>query len=127
MKTQYDGSMRVVTLANLLAMADNASGVCHNYKVVKRTPNRVWLQYSNPDEYGTPHPMNAVFPVFPNEFEKQNPFIVLHFIRVEHDNCNGEGWQSFDPVTCCPPMTRQTSDAPWTRQGPEKEMSGRLS
>lgn len=105
MKTQFDHNQRVVSLANLEAMCDRVSGTCHRYQVVKVTTNRVHVEYSNPDEYANDHPMLAVLPCWPADFnDKDNRAVVLTILRVVGDSWDGEGWQAFDPVMNCSPL-----------------------
>lgn len=123
MKTQFDHSVRIVSLDNLEAMCKRVSGVCHRYRVVKASRSRVTVEYSNPDEYGAEHPMLAVFPCYPSTFEgSDNPAVVLEIMNVLHDNWDGEGWQAFDVLLSCEKLTRFTN-----RTNPEKHPSIWLS
>ena len=95
MQTRYDSQERVVSLSNLKAMCDYHSAVAHRYWIEKVTRSRVWVGYSNPDEYGTDRPIFAIFPSFPNQNEPDNPSVVLTFLRVlegEDPTLAGEGW-----------------------------------
>jgi hypothetical protein len=107
---QNDQQVRVVALTNLTAMCKRASGVCHNYHVVKVTPNRVHVQYSNPDEYGTADPQTASFPCYPNPWgEKDNPFVVLEFVNILNDP-EDNAWQNFEPIRSQEPLFRSNPD-----------------
>lgn len=114
MKTQFDNSVRVVSLDNLRAMCERISGVCHRYSVVKVSRSRVHVEYSNPDEYGTARPMVAVFPCYPSTFDcYDNPAVVIEYIRIMQDNQDGEGWQSFECLRDCPQLFRGP-DGQWS-------------
>jgi len=113
MRTQMDYEIRTVGLSNLEAMCERVSGtMCHKYHVVKVTANRVHVQYSNEDEYATPYPMIAVMPCFPcDDRDKEARAVVLTIMNVLHDNCDGEGWQSFQPLLDCPELYRSGPDS----------------
>jgi len=82
MNTHFDKKVRVVSLENLKAMCDRASGECHRFEVTKVTRSRVHVTYSNPDEYAVDHPVTAVYPIYPNVFESENPSVVLDVITM---------------------------------------------
>lgn len=112
MQTQADMRVRVVALSNLMAMCERVNGFAHAFEVTKVSRSRVHVTYSNPSEYGTPEPMTAVFPSYPNPFEAENPYVVLgEIMRVIGDTWNGEGWQAFQPLTDCPQLWRSGADA----------------
>jgi len=115
MKTQFDWSKRVVSLENLRAMCDYSSGTAHRFWIEKQTKNRVYVAYSNPDEYGSESPMLAVFPIYPNSFD-DNPCVVLDIVNVIRDNWDGEGWQSFDPIMDCPKLWRNPNNGEWSEE-----------
>lgn len=117
MHTQFDYKKRIVSLENLKAMCNHISGVCHRYQVTKVTPSRVHVTYSNPDEFGINHPMTAVYPCYPTNFDKDNPAVVMEIVRVNNDPYDGEGWQDFDCLLDCPPLWRHPVSGKWvTRQ-----------
>ena len=114
-QTQGDSSMRCVTLANLLAMCERVSGMCHRYTVDSMSftggHGSVRVSYSNPDEYGSDDPITAVFPAFRNDFEESNPWIVIgHFLRVLNDR-DGYGYQAFDALCDGPQLWRSRANA----------------
>ena len=101
MKTHEDSVYRVVSLDNLAAMCEEASGFCHRYWIEKASRSRVHVGYSNPDEYGNEAPMYAVLPCFPSPWgdrDADNPRVLIHCMRVIGDSWNGEGWQAFEAV-----------------------------
>ena len=100
MKTHEDGMYRVVSLDNLVAMCEAASGTCHRYWIAKVSRSRVHIGYSNPDEYGGDAPMFAILPCFPSGWpgDAENPRVLIHCMLVVGDSWNGEGWQAFEPV-----------------------------
>lgn len=105
MLTQFDHSKRVVSLENLKAMCKYISGMCHRYWIEKVTAHRVYVTYSNPNEY----PMTIVFPCYPSgdrPEDKENPAVVLDILKVQRDNWDGEGWQAFQGLLDCPPIYR---------------------
>jgi len=94
-------------------MCEHVSGTCHRYWIESVSRSRVTVGYSNPDEYGRESPMFAVFPCFPNPFDRDggNPFVLLtgpgSLLRVVNDDRDGEGWQCFQIVRDCPVMWRR--------------------
>lgn len=124
MRTQYDNKQRIVALSNLRAMCKRTSGTCHRYTVTQVTPNRVHVEYSNPDEYANEHPMTAVFPAYP--WPQDTPdacAVVLSVLRIIHDSWDGEGWQGFVPLLDCPPLFRSSPDSDDWRTREEIEAS----
>jgi hypothetical protein len=124
MRIQYDTNVRVVALANLEAMCKRVSGMCHRFEVSKVTPNRVYVTYSNPNEYGTESPMTAVLPCYPSGFSspgvqsihqslRTEPFVILEILRVIGDTWNGEGWQAFGSLLECPQLWRDPNNGEW--------------
>lgn len=114
MKLQFDHQKRVVALSNLEAMCDRISGMCHKFSVVKVTQNRVYVEYSNPDEYGNARPIQAVFPAYPGykTFDADSMAVVLDAIR--YTNCTGiheEDWQAFEQLYACPVLWRTNKDS----------------
>ena len=91
---------RVVSLDNLVAMCEAASGTCHRYWIEKVSRSRVHVGYSNPDEYGGDAPMYAILPCFPSGWpgDADNPRVLIRCMRVVGDSWTGEGWQAFEPV-----------------------------
>jgi hypothetical protein len=113
MKTQEDRMVRIVALENLSAMCEHISSTCHRYWIEKVTRSRVWIGYSNPNEYGTEYPIFCVFPCFPSSWhlDKDNPRVLLDILRIVNDSWHGEGWQAFDPVlTECPTLWRDNEE-----------------
>lgn len=107
MKTQFDSNIRVVAMSNLKAMCERVSGVCHRFAVSKVTNNRVRVAYSNPDEWGNQHPIEAEFPCYPSDFDgADNPSVVLHMVRLIGAKGDTEAWQSFAPLLDCPRLWR---------------------
>lgn len=106
MQTNIDNQVRIVALANLKAMCKRISGVCHEYSIIKVTPNRVHIEYSNPDEWGNPSPIIATYPSYRNVFEqtKDNPIVVIDIVDIFHDSHNGEAWQCFEVIRDCPQL-----------------------
>lgn len=102
---QLDHRIRVVSVANLRAMCVRASGMVHRYWVEKVSRSRLWVGYSNPDEWAAEHPMFAIFPCYPNSAAgdggRENLVAVLDFLRVVNDTWEGEGWQAFTPLIDC--------------------------
>ena len=117
LRTQADMTERVVALANLIAMCNRISGMCHKFEVVKLASHSVHVQYSNPDEYGRNEPVTAVYPAFKNSFDgKDNPFVILHAVRyIGATGRNEESWQAFMQLTDCEPLFRTSSDEWQTR------------
>lgn len=109
---QFDGYKRVVALSNLKAMCDYVSGVCHTYRVVKVSKQFVRVEYSNPNEYGTPNPMTAVFPLIPG-YEENMPNVVMDIVKIYNDHPDKEGHQSFDSLLDCPQLWRDSQTGNW--------------
>ena len=111
---QMDTKTRVVALSNLKAMCKQASGMCHRYWVEKVSKHRVYVTYSNPDEYGHESPMTLVLPCYPGAWASaENPYVVLDILRVLHDTHDGEGWQAFGPVLDSPVLWRSPNSGEW--------------
>ena len=110
-RLQSDNPARVVTLANLRAMCDRASGMCHRFWVESYSANRVKVGYSNPDEYVTDNPTYAIFPAWVDgAFGEKTLYVVLgHMIAVVNDP-DGLNDQYFCPVTDCPTLWRSNPD-----------------
>lgn len=114
MKTQFDHQRRVVSLENLHAMCQRASGVvCHQFRVESVSRSRVHVSYSNESEYGTPNPMVAVFPCYPSH---DQPAVVVDILRVINDTWDGEGWQAFHPLIDCPVLWRDPVTQEWATE-----------
>jgi hypothetical protein len=81
--SQGDFPVRVVTLANLIAMCERGSGITHTYEVVgKPSEYRARVVYSNPDEYGSEAYVVFSLPVYTNPFEAANPYVVLTVVSA---------------------------------------------
>lgn len=108
MKTQSDSRYRIVALENLRAMCAHVSGVVHRYRIVKVSRSRVHVEYSNPDEYGNPQPIVAVYPCYPSPFrgDFENPRVVLDMLRVIGAGEDSEAWQAFIVLADCPSLWR---------------------
>lgn len=117
MRTQFDSRVRVVALDNLRAMCAKASGWAHQYEVSKVSRSRVHVTYSNPDEYGNPRPVTAVFPCYPSIHDyddTDNPRIVLDALRVIGDDDHGTAYQSIDAaVIQAPSVWRANAASPF--------------
>jgi hypothetical protein len=121
---QFDHKIRAVSLENLRAMCERTSGTCHVYSVDKVTANRVYVSYSNPDEYANDHPITAVLPSFPM-YGPENPAVVLDALRFT-GGTDSEDWQGFTPLFDCEPLWRNPDNGEWeseyeirVRQNPE--------
>ena len=90
-----DTKTRIVSLNVFEKRLDEISGTCHRFHVSRLTSHRVYVEYSNPNEYGSEFPMIAVYPCY-----KSGNFVsvVAEILNVVHDNWNGEGWQAFDQI-----------------------------
>ena len=56
--------------------------MAHTYTVARITDRFCYVQYSNPNEYGTPRPITAVFSVVP---EAESIGVILHMVRCVGD------------------------------------------
>lgn len=109
MKTQFDSMKRVVALSNLEAMCEHISGTCHKFEIVKTTANSVRVQYSNPDEYGNPEPVTAIYPAW-----KDYDGMAVCLDALRYTGCTGkneEAWQAFYQLTDCPALSRCNPDS----------------
>lgn len=109
-RLQMDTRTRTVALSNLEAMCDRISGICHTYTVTKVSRSRVHVTYSNPDEYGTPNPVTAVYPCYPSS-DPETPTVVLDMLRTL-GGTDSEDWQSFEQLQECPTLWRRP-DGRW--------------
>jgi hypothetical protein len=89
-----DHKVRVVSLNVLEQICKANSGMCHRYAVVAQSANRVTVEYSNPDEYGSEHPMRAQFPCW--QESRDMIAVALTYTRITGDSWDGEGWQAFE-------------------------------
>jgi hypothetical protein len=115
-ETQQDSRARIVALANLRAMCDRVSGVCHTFRVVNVSRSCVRVEYSNPDEYGNAEPVTALYPCYPSSFpgDRENPRVVLDATRyLGATGRNEESWQAFDVLTDCPELYRNGWGGEW--------------
>jgi hypothetical protein len=103
MTLQFDMPIRTVSIDNLKAMCARVSGICHTYKIVRESKHNVYVEYSNPDEWGTPHPMTAVFPLV--NLEGVN-HVFLTYRHIMHDYPDLQGWQNFEILITCPELYR---------------------
>lgn len=113
MNTQFDYTARIVSLDNLTAMCARISGHSHTYTVSKVSRSRVHVEYSNPDEYGNPHPVTAVYPCFPSDNrtatgngDTGNPSVVLDALCYLGDS-DGYAYQAFYTLIDCPTLWRR--------------------
>ena len=118
MQIQCDHKERVIALTNLIAMCEDISSVCHRYHVSNITGRYIYVEYSNPNEYGIESPMVAVFPRLPDfptwgNGSEKTPMLLLDIHDVKHDNWDGEGWQAFIPLLDHVPMYRDPNDGTW--------------
>jgi hypothetical protein len=127
MKTQQDNDVRMVALENLKAMCERASGTCHRYWIEKVTRSRVWVGYSNPNEYGTEQPFYAVFPSYPSSWreDEDNPRVVLDCLRIVGGGDHGS-IDDFYIITDGPHLWRNPLDNTWkTVDEIKREKEGR--
>lgn len=115
MSIQADDEIRVVALSNLRAMCEYVSGVCHRWHVSRITKSRVYVTYTNPDEYGTEHPVTAAFPCYPSGFAKGDDglLIVLDVVKVTSGRDEYDPVQFFWPIIDGPKMFRANETAPF--------------
>ena len=111
MKIQSDSKVRDVAMTNLIVMCDRISGTCHTFEVIKVSPHRVLVEYSNPDEYGNPDPVVAHYPCFPSGFDSETPLVVLQMVRCTNDP-DDTVWQCFDQLNDMAPLFR-SGDSTW--------------
>lgn len=109
MKTQMDARSRIVSLENLKAMCEHVSGTSHRFSVESVSNTRVRVTYSNPDEYGSSHPITATFPCYLSG-DAGNPTVVLEYTKVTGDD---EAWQSFEVLRDCPSLFRDARTGKW--------------
>lgn len=110
MKTQMDQRTRIVALANLHAMCERASGMCHRYEVSKVSRSRVHVTYSNPDEYGNDRPVTAVFPALPGfAGDPDNLQVVIGKMLRTIGGTDEYDYQAFDAIVCSPVLYRYPS------------------
>lgn len=112
MPIQFDHSVRIVSLANLEAMAKRISGVCHRFTVSNVSANRVYVTYSNPDEYGNESPITCAFPRYAGGFN--SVAVVLEYVgRITGAQGDSEAWQAFEQIKDCPQLWRDPNSGEW--------------
>ncbi len=116
-EVQYDGRLRVVALANLLAMCAHISGMCHTYRV-REGRDVVYVTYSNPNEYGRDRKITITLPIVYRAFGAAMIGLAPECIgRMTGPGCGtwqGEEWQAFDPLFTCPELWRGPApDVDW--------------
>ncbi len=109
MKTQFDSNLRVIALSNLEAMCKRISGMSHRFAVTLIAANTVTVEYSNPDEYGNPEPIKAIFPAWKDFDGKAVCLSPLKYVGCKGNN--EEAWQAFWQLYDCPQLFRHTSDS----------------
>ena len=56
--------------------------------------------------------MFAMFPCYRcDEHDGEARAVVMDFVNVTHDNWDGEGWQTFQPLMDCEPLWRDNSNS----------------
>lgn len=90
--------LKAMTITEIATVCRAISGVCHTYKIEKVTPRRVCVVYSNPNEYGTPHPIRAYFPIV--LYTANNDQQTIACLEFAHYTGTGEEWQAFSALTC---------------------------
>jgi hypothetical protein len=120
METQQDNNdVRVIALANLEAMCEYVSDVCHRYWIEEQTKTHVVVGYSNPDEYGNDDPVFATYPCYPSilKDDEGNPRVVLDQIHsagwYEDPEDYPEAYQCFDRILDCPVLFRNPTTGKW--------------
>lgn len=119
MRTQADFKARVVALSNLAAMTIEVSGEANKYWIEKVSRSRVWVGYSNANEYGVERPFFGVYPCYPNPWgEVGNPYVVLDLIRIagndkRDDPGDNDAAQDLEPLTDSPTLFRDPNTGEW--------------
>lgn len=134
LKSYTDHMVRVVSFEALDAMCEYVSGVSHKFCPVKLTARYCYIQYENPDEYGTPDPVTAVYPLYREEIGGETMIcVVLDLVKVLNNDEAGTMWQVFERLTTCPTLYRDPQTGEWLPAfiGPavsfEDELAGRES
>ena len=90
--------LKAMTITEIATVCRAISGVCHVYKIEKVTRRRVCVSYSNPNEYGTPRPIRAYFPIV--LFTPNNDQQTIACLEFAHYAGAGDDWQAFHALTC---------------------------
>jgi hypothetical protein len=72
---------RLIEVNTLKAMAKVQSGMAHRYTVERTSDHRVRVTYSNPDEWGSEHPITAFYPCFKGVFDAW--WVVTEITKIE--------------------------------------------
>lgn len=124
MNTQFDYRARIVSLESLHAMCARISGMSHRFTVTKVSRSRVHVEYSNPNEYGTPHPVTAIYPCFPSKFGSASDVAVaLDALRYTGGTDGGYEYQAFDQLTDSPTLWRSPTKFQMNAQGAMREQA----
>ena len=106
-QSRLDAKARVVSIAVLRAILDDASGMAHRYTLDRVESTRAVVVYSNPDEYGSDRPVEYRFVLLANPFDDADPWIVFDSfgcssIRGWRDGGyrdSEEAWQAIEALT----------------------------
>lgn len=113
-KTQSDSRVRMVGLANLAAMCEYVSGVCHRFTMDEpsKSARFVRVTYSNPDEYGSDRPVTALYPLVRDCHGKgeHTALLMIHSVINASDS---EDWQAFGAVEDCASLWRDPVSGEW--------------
>lgn len=115
MKPYIDHQVRVVSFEALDAMCEHISSPpCHVYRPVRVTKQYCYIEYSNPNEYGTPDPVTAVYPVYRQDICGQTMWcIVLDMVRIVNNDEGDTMWQAFECLRSCPTLHRDAVTGEW--------------
>ena len=104
-KTSYDTKTRVVSVDQLIAMCDHASGVAHKFYVVMEHSNKIWIGYNNPDDQLNDDPVSVAFPIYRlgvKSLTGQRVRVVVLDIVDARNDPRQEAFDMFAPLIECP-------------------------
>lgn len=88
--------LKGLTITAIAKLCAFHSGMCHRYAIESVTRNRVKISYSNPNEYGTPRPIYAYFPIV--LYQHGNDQGTIACVTFGHYTGAGEDYQAFDVI-----------------------------
>jgi hypothetical protein len=120
-EAQLDHKHRIVALPNLRGMLDWISGgrcSSHAYTIDQIATSSITIAYTNPDEFGTHHPIYARFRAWEEVMFGEKVFLVdldcclaiIGWKDFKAFTDENDAWQCFELLIGCPEVFRTSRD-----------------